>query len=89
MYGGVNTAFPLVPISKNTTGEGWTIGGGLEYALTNHWTVRTEYLYADLGKTTFTQSGFNVGVKTTENIVRAGLSYKFGGPEAPALVAKY
>lgn len=28
---------------------GWTIGAGIEYALTNRWTVKAEYLYADIG----------------------------------------
>ncbi len=27
-------------------GVGWTIGGGVEYAFTNNWTVKLEYLYA-------------------------------------------
>ena len=31
---------------------GWTVGAGAEYALTNNWTIRGEYLYADLGSST-------------------------------------
>ncbi len=31
---------------------GWTAGGGLEYALANHWTLKGEVLYYDLGTTT-------------------------------------
>ena len=30
---------------------GWTVGGGLEYALTDSWSIRGEYLYFDLGNT--------------------------------------
>jgi outer membrane immunogenic protein len=33
---------------------GWVAGGGVEYALTNNWTIRGEYLYYNLGKSTFT-----------------------------------
>jgi len=28
---------------------GWTIGGGLEYALHGNWTARAEYMFADFG----------------------------------------
>jgi outer membrane immunogenic protein len=75
---------------------GWTAGLGIEYALTDHWTFKTEYLYADLGTSNPTNVGglcaFNCGggsvsVKSTVNLVRAGLNYKFGDPEP--VVAKY
>jgi len=33
---------------------GWTVGGGVEYALGCGWSIRGEYLYVDLGSwTTF------------------------------------
>jgi len=58
--------------------------------------VKTEYLYVNLGTpTAFDQNllgvvGVNVGEKTTANIVRAGLNYKFDlFASAPAVVAKY
>ena len=31
------------------TNVGWMIGGGLEYALTAHWSMRAQYQYVDLG----------------------------------------
>jgi outer membrane immunogenic protein len=31
------------------TEVGWMVGGGLEYALTNHWRIRAQYQYVDLG----------------------------------------
>jgi outer membrane immunogenic protein len=31
------------------TRAGWTIGGGVEYAVTDNWTVKFEYLYANFG----------------------------------------
>jgi outer membrane immunogenic protein len=52
---------------------GWTIGAGLEYALFSNWSVKLEYLYADLGS--FGITGGDVDVKA--NIVRAGLNYRF------------
>jgi acyl-coenzyme A synthetase/AMP-(fatty) acid ligase len=31
---------------------GWTVGGGLEWGLNEHWSVKGEYLYIDFGKVT-------------------------------------
>ena len=77
-------------ISTATTGShdnvntGWTIGGGLEYALTDNWIIRGEYLYVDLGEANVTSylagtPGSFVSAKAdmTSNIVRAAISYKF------------
>jgi outer membrane immunogenic protein len=86
----------VTTVSDNTTRVGWTAGVGIEYAFTNNWSVKAEYLYADLGN--FTQSiptcvpcgvGSDISVthRYTENIGRVGLNYKFdwAGP----VVAKY
>ncbi len=43
--------------SKDDTRVGWTVGGGLEYALTNHWHLRGQYLYVDLGSESYTSPG--------------------------------
>jgi outer membrane immunogenic protein len=40
---------PLASVSAKDTRVGWTIGGGVEGALSNNWTVKAEYLYMDLG----------------------------------------
>ena len=37
----------------NETHAGWFVGGGLEYALTDHWRVRGQYQYIDLGDVGF------------------------------------
>ncbi|MDR3463047.1 MAG: porin family protein [Beijerinckiaceae bacterium] len=75
--------------SSSTTRVGYTVGGGIEYALTNDWSVRAEYRYSNFG--TFTDTlpiaGTSVSHKETENQVQAGFSYKFASP-AP-VVAKY
>ncbi len=72
---------------------GWTVGAGAEYALTNNWTIRGEYLYVDLGSNSFTTpaaafpvasnlAGFD-GLYATgkinynASIFRAAVNYKF------------
>jgi outer membrane immunogenic protein len=41
---------PLAAWSNTAVKAGWTIGAGIEGALTNHWSVKVEYLHVDLGK---------------------------------------
>jgi len=33
----------------SSTRMGWTLGGGLEYKVSEAWSVKAEYLYVDLG----------------------------------------
>jgi opacity protein-like surface antigen len=40
--------------TTSKTVSGWTIGAGLEYGLTNNWTVKGEWLYVDFGTPSFT-----------------------------------
>jgi outer membrane immunogenic protein len=42
---------------ESTTQLGWCVGGGLEYALTDHWRLRVEYQYTDLGTLDFMGRG--------------------------------
>jgi outer membrane immunogenic protein len=70
---------------------GWTVGGGVEYAITNNWSVRGEYRYTDYGRMTDTPILANVTTHhQTDNRVQIGFSYKFDtfAPPAPVL-AKY
>lgn len=69
-------------ISKSKTKSGWTVGAGAEYAINTNWTLKTEYLYTDLGKTKlFNASNDFVGAKLDAKVkfhtVRAGINYKF------------
>jgi outer membrane immunogenic protein len=79
-------------VSGSTPRTGWTVGGGIEYALNANWTLRGEYLYADFGTANSTLLHTDFGIFTvlhgdhlTENVGRIGLNYKWGGP----VVAKY
>lgn len=39
--------------SESDVNWGWTLGGGAEWAMDDHWTIGAEYLYVDLGSTDF------------------------------------
>lgn len=65
----------LTGSSANGTLSGWTVGGGVEYAFTNNWTVKAEYLYMDLGEDYYDSIGADSGL--TASVVRAGINYKF------------
>lgn len=61
--------------------DGWTVGGGIEWAFLDNWTAKLEYLYIDFG------SRNNVAIPGgpfiitnghfTDNVARAGVNYKF------------
>ena len=62
-------------VETTSTRTGWTAGVGLEYMMWSAWSVKLEYLYADLGTAACTACGG--GVDYTTHIVRAGLNYRF------------
>jgi outer membrane immunogenic protein len=93
----VQSQFNLGGVIDSTTPTrvGWTLGGGIEYAVTNNWSIRAEYRYTDYGHVSnllgnTTGAAFTTSTHVTDNAVRAGFSYKFDmfGPTAPIL-AKY
>jgi outer membrane immunogenic protein len=64
----------------NKTNAGWTVGGGLEFALSGNWTAKAEYLYVDLGHAGCSvDCGLPAGnnVSLTTNVVRGGINYRF------------
>ncbi len=75
---------------------GFTVGAGLEYALTNNWSIKAEGLYYDLGKINHQSSttnnsytyGWGARSRSSGVVGRLGLNYRFGGTAAP-VVAKY
>lgn len=94
--------FSDASISK--TRAGWTVGAGLEYAITNNWSVRVEYRYEDFGHYTdfpfvallqtappvlFGGNSLAVQHHVTENQVQAGISYKLNSMPLASVVAKY
>ncbi len=76
--------------------NGWTVGGGMEFALTDRWSAKAEYMHYDLGKedfvvgasyfNTFFKSQIPAAVKSSSlsgDIVRVGLNYHLGLDPAP------
>jgi outer membrane immunogenic protein len=76
---------------SSSTRAGWTLGAGVEGAIGGNWTARLEYLYVDLGTVNNTFAGtapfapIVTSAHVTDNILRAGVNYRFGGP----VVARY
>jgi outer membrane immunogenic protein len=73
---------------------GWTVGGGIDYAITSSWSVGAEYRYTDFGSfldnSVIAFPGFTERQHPKENEVLVSISYKFGEPPAPApVIAKY
>ncbi|MGH6811695.1 MAG: outer membrane protein [Methylocella sp.] len=95
-FAGFNTSETGFPgfDQNSTTRTGWTVGGGIEYAVTGNWSIRAEYRYADFGHfadatpNTFGFGSF-VNRHETENAVRAGFSYKFDAFGAAPVDARY
>jgi len=80
-FGNIQAAAGGLPFS-NSTQTGWTAGGGIEFAFTPNLTAKVEYLYVDLGSQSCpagncSYTGPATTVTLTENIVRAGINYKF------------
>ncbi|CAB4324823.1 porin family protein [Brucella sp. 6810] len=79
-YGKVKSSLGIEDwgVSSSKTKAGWTVGAGAEYAINNNWTLKSEYLYTDLGK----HDLINVNELSLKNdvkfhTVRVGLNYKF------------
>jgi outer membrane immunogenic protein len=78
--GNIRTVVAPGIIGTDQTKAGWTLGGGVEFALVGNWTAKAEYLYVDLGTAGCgIVCGFpvNNNVGLTTNIVRGGINYRF------------
>ncbi|WP_019220641.1 outer membrane protein [Bartonella senegalensis] len=66
--------------SKTLTDEkktmiGYTLGGGVDFAMTDNVLLRAEYRYSDFGKKKFAKEKLEINYKT--NDFRVGVAYKF------------
>lgn len=113
-FGGFNTNLSLAnsgavtgaPFFANgnvsSTRVGWTVGGGIQYAVTNNWWIFGEYRYTDFGthnEGNLTGATSLLGVPGSANFsgnrnlqqnqVQVGFSYKFDLYAPPPVVSKY
>ncbi len=73
-------SFLGITVSDDNTHFGWTIGAGLEVAVTQNVSIKGEYLYVDFEDKTYFGNGilggsFNAGADL--HIARVGVNYKF------------
>jgi outer membrane immunogenic protein len=97
-YGQVDTNSTLAGATRaQSYNPGYVVGGGIEAAIGGDWTAKLEYLYLDLGTVSGSFSSTvaavggasalteNFSGRVTDSIVRAGINYRFTGPE----ISKY
>ena len=92
-----NANLAVSAFSNRSINAGWTAGGGVEAHLGGHWTGKVEYLYMEFGSANTSAANQNIMTLTaqfnsriTDQLVRAGLNYKFDPLEtdAPVLITK-
>jgi outer membrane immunogenic protein len=84
-FGNVLSGLSPPTTFDDTVSFGWTGGAGIEVAFAERWTAKVEYLYLDLDHTPCISSNCGptvssntpVGVSFTQNIVRAGVNFRF------------
>ncbi len=77
------------------TRVGYTVGGGVEYAINPNLALRAEYRYSDFGTyssvsgASFLPNTVTTQERVTQQRVQAGFSYKFDNVAGTPVVAKY
>ena len=72
-------AFPG-SVGLSETRIGWTVGGGVEYAIAPQWTTKLEYNYMDFGTRNVSFAPFtSTAIDQQIHAVKLGVNYKFGG----------
>jgi outer membrane immunogenic protein len=73
-------------LTGNQTMVGGVYGAGVEWMFAHNWSTKVEYLYSNLGSANFNLGAAPSGVTTTprdisftQQQVRLGVNYKFGG----------
>lgn len=78
--------------TQSFTHTGWTIGGGVEWALVNSWTVKLEYLYLKFSEKDYfpnTINGLGFDADANVHTIKLGLNYRFGYGKDPYVAARY
>lgn len=63
----------------HNTHYGWSLGGGIDWAVSEQFIVRAEYIYDDYGSKTYDIDNTDIDGKLNSQTVRAALIWNFGG----------
>ena len=78
--------------SSDNTHVGWTVGGGVEWAFADPWSVKLEYLFMDFGNESYfggpgAVGGFDADAQI--HTFKIGLNYRWGAYGKSPVVARY
>jgi outer membrane immunogenic protein len=79
LIGGVNNGQQLI----SDTRDGYTVGGGIEYAFNENLSAKLEYDFLDFGTKNYNFTAMNggaglpVSIRSSLNVLTAGLNYRF------------
>jgi outer membrane immunogenic protein len=80
-YANIKASLDAFPWASSTE-LGWTAGAGVEVAMTDNWTAKVEYLFADFQHASCGAANClavpPASVSFDESMVRVGINYKFG-----------
>jgi outer membrane immunogenic protein len=81
-FGDFQTGLNPPATFDSATKIGWAAGAGIEYAFSDAWSAKAEYLFIDLGTAACTSavncgSAAGASATLTENLVRGGFNYRF------------
>jgi outer membrane immunogenic protein len=68
---------PGASLSSSDWETGYTVGGGIEWAFAPNWSLKSEYLYIDLGEQTYSSPAGTYTTQTDFHTARVGLNYRF------------
>ena len=65
--------------SARQTRLGWTAGAGVELKFNRNWSGKLEYLYVDLGRSTYLSgiAGTQTELHFADHVARLGINYAF------------
>jgi outer membrane immunogenic protein len=88
VYGNISNTFYDSPGDINSSAGpftlgrgasfGWTVGGGGEYALDSHWSIKAQYLYMQFPDVTrVAPGGYAFKFKDSAQVAEVGVNYRF------------
>ena len=90
-----NTYYPVagLPIYYGNSSSGmkigWTVGGGVEWAIANNWSIKAEYLYTDIRRNSGNYGAAFWNQSAQNHLVRLGVNYHFNWGGGGPVLARY